>query len=186
MEYTISAQPTPNPNALKFVLNVPAKSTESAVFKLSGDASSVPMAAALLALPSVTEVYFSGHFITVTQSGGADWDLLESQINDTIQKFLPTHNPDFNLTPAKEQAAQPVRGDASELSKIEEVLDRTIRPALQHDGGDLQVVSLEGKLLTISYQGACGCCPHATMGTLYAIQNILRDQYDPEMVVEMA
>jgi len=73
----------------------------------------------------------------------------------------------------------------AELGRINAILDSTIRPALQRDGGDLEVLSLEGNVLTISYQGACGCCPHASMGTLYAIQNILQDQYRPDIVVQM-
>ena len=186
MEYTISVQPTPNPNALKFVLNVPAKSRDSAVFKLSGpDASSVPLAAALLKLPSVTEVYFNGYFITVTQSGGADWDVLESEIQKVILANVERHDADFEIRIPSTSAA-PAPKATGEMTKIEDILDRTIRPALQRDGGDLQVLGLDGKVLTINYEGACGCCPHATMGTLYAIQNILRDQYDPELVVEMA
>ncbi len=183
MEYTISVQPTPNPNALKFVLNVPAKSRESAVFRNTQDASPVPLASALFNLDGVSEVYFNGHFVTITQNGSADWDVLEQRVKDTLRQRLPEHDPDFELASAKKsEPSGPANGD---LAKVDEILDRTIRPALQHDGGDLQVISLEGKVLTISYQGACGCCPHATMGTLYAIQNILRDQYDPELVVEM-
>lgn len=183
MEYNISVQPTPNPNALKFVLDVPVKSRDSAVFKSSGsEAEAVPLAAALLKLQAVTEVYFSGYFITVTQSGSADWDVLEDGAKKVIQEHISSHNPDFEV---KKSAASVTAKADGELGKIEDILDRTIRPALQRDGGDLQLLSLEGKVLTISYQGACGCCPHASMGTLYAIQNILRDQYDPDIVVEM-
>jgi Fe-S cluster biogenesis protein NfuA len=152
------------------------------VFRNLKDASAVPLAEALFRLEHVGEVYFNGNFVTITQDGSADWDILEGQIKETLLKRLPAHNPDFGLSSAKSETPHP----GGELAKVDEILDRTIRPALQHDGGDLQVISLDGKVLTISYQGACGCCPHATMGTLYAIQNILRDQYDPELVVEMA
>lgn len=72
------------------------------------------------------------------------------------------------------------------MSKINDIIEKTIRPALQRDGGDLQVIGLQGNTLKISYQGACGCCPHAAMGTLQAIQNVLREQYSPDIVVEMA
>jgi NFU1 iron-sulfur cluster scaffold homolog, mitochondrial len=72
------------------------------------------------------------------------------------------------------------------LDKINEIIEKSIRPALKRDGGDLQVVSFTGNTLKISYQGACGCCPHAAMGTLHAIQNVLREQYSKDIVVEMA
>jgi Fe-S cluster biogenesis protein NfuA len=182
MKHSISVQPTPNPNALKFVLSVPLKTRDSAVFKNPSDADKVPLAKALLRLAHVSEVYFSGNFLTITQDGQADWDVLEEKVRESILAMIDKHDPDFDLVKAKKEAVDP----KGELGRIDEILAGTIRPALQRDGGDLQVLSLEGKTLTINYQGACGCCPHAAMGTLYAIQNILRDQYDPEIVVEMA
>jgi len=181
MNYSISVQPTPNPNALKFVLNVPVKARESAGFR-RGLTTPLPLVNALLALNGVIEVFLSGNFITITQDGTLDWDTAEGVIKEVLLAHIATHNADFDVAPV----AAPGKAVDGELGRIDEILDRTIRPALQHDGGDLQVISLEGKTLTISYQGACGCCPHAAMGTLYAIQNILRDQYDPEVVVQMA
>ena len=184
MSVRISVQPTPNPNALKFVLDVPVKSRDSVVFKPSDKnrAISVPLAAALLEVAHVTDVYFSGSFITVTQDGLADWDVLEKSLKDVISSRIGAHNPDFSLD-APGVSVPKLTGD---LARIEQILDGTIRPALQHDGGDLQVIDLQDNVLRISYQGACGCCPHAAMGTLYAIQNILREQFDPAIVVELA
>jgi Fe-S cluster biogenesis protein NfuA len=73
---------------------------------------------------------------------------------------------------------------SEEIKKIEEILNNTIRPHIQNDGGDLEVVSYEEKVLKINYKGACVGCPMASRGTLQAIQKILREQYDPEIVVE--
>jgi Fe-S cluster biogenesis protein NfuA len=35
----------------------------------------------------------------------------------------------------------------------------------------------------IHYQGACGSCPSSISGTLYAIENMLREEVDPEIEV---
>ena len=183
MKYTVTVQPTPNPDALKFVLNVPVKMTDSAIFRARPEAAGIPLAAALMNLEGVAEVYFSGKFITITRSGAVDWDRLEGSVKDVVLKNIASHDPDFKLDANKTGAGAPLSG---ELERINAILDSTIRPALQRDGGDLEVISLEGNTLTISYQGACGCCPHAAMGTLFAIQNILKDQYNPDIVVQMA
>jgi Fe-S cluster biogenesis protein NfuA len=183
MEYTVTVQPTPNPNALKFVLNAPVKSTDSAIFRTYDDAAAVPLASALIKLSGVSEVYFSGKFITVTQTGDVNWDMLEPSVTTAILAHMQGHNPDFDLNANKSAPKGPLSG---ELARVNAILDSTIRPALQRDGGDLEVLDLTGNVLTISYQGACGCCPHAAMGTLFAIQNILRDQYKSDIVVEMA
>ena len=50
-----------------------------------------------------------------------------------------------------------------ELEKtIREKLEE-LRVHLQNDGGDLEIVSIEGKEVRLALKGACGCCPHATM-----------------------
>jgi Fe-S cluster biogenesis protein NfuA len=183
MKLSITVQPTPNPNALKFILDAPVKTRDSAVYRQLPECGDNKLAKTLLSLDSVSEVYFATNFITVTQDGDADWDVLEAKIRKTITSLIGEHDPNFE--PARTKPVSDGSKVNQELSKIEAILETTIRPALQRDGGDLQVISLEKNVLTISYEGACGCCPHATMGTLYAIQNILRDQYNPDIVVEM-
>ena len=54
------------------------------------------------------------------------------------------------------------------------------------DGGDVQVVNFADNVLSISYRGACGGCPGAAFGTLRAIENVLKDKYDPDIVVQLA
>jgi len=67
--------------------------------------------------------------------------------------------------------------------QIAEMLDE-LRVHLQADGGDLEIVAIDGKNVQLRLQGACGCCPHATMTIKQGIERILREQIDPEIVVE--
>ncbi|MFA5204949.1 MAG: NifU family protein [Lentisphaeria bacterium] len=69
--------------------------------------------------------------------------------------------------------------------KIRDVLEE-LRGMLQADGGDLEVVSIEGNTVTLRLQGACGCCPHAQMTLKNGIERVLREQVSPEIVVERA
>ena len=62
------------------------------------------------------------------------------------------------------------------------VLDEQVRPYLLADGGGLKVLSLEENRLKVHYQGACGTCPTATTGTLYAIESMVK-RVDPEIQV---
>ncbi len=73
-----------------------------------------------------------------------------------------------------------------ELEKIKTIINRDIRPFLQRDGGDLTVVSFKNNVLTIDYQGACGCCPHAKMGTLMMIEETLKEKYNSDIKVTIA
>jgi Fe-S cluster biogenesis protein NfuA len=182
MDIRILIQSTPNPNALKFVLNVPVKNEGKVTYKNVDQCKDNPLAAALFTVSNITEVYFYDNYITVTQDGTLDWDAIEDQIKKIILEYAPNHDPNFNV----EETARPKTvSDNPDIEKINAILDRTIRPALQMDGGDLHIASLEGNLLLVNYQGACGSCPSSTMGTLKAIESILKDEYNPEITVEI-
>lgn len=64
-------------------------------------------------------------------------------------------------------------------AKLEE-----LRGMLQADGGDMDVVAIEGKSVKLRLRGACGSCPHATMTLKQGIERILRESIDPEILVE--
>lgn len=51
--------------------------------------------------------------------------------------------------------------------KVKEVLEQ-IRPTLQRDGGDIAFVGIEGNVVKVKLQGACGSCPMSQM-TLKAV-----------------
>ncbi|MDD4099233.1 MAG: NifU family protein [Lentisphaeria bacterium] len=67
--------------------------------------------------------------------------------------------------------------------KIKELLEM-VRTKLQDDGGDLELVKIEGKTVSVRLKGACGCCPHA-MATLKGfVENVLKENIDQDIVVE--
>ena len=59
-----------------------------------------------------------------------------------------------------------------------------LRVMLQADGGDLEVVAVEGKTVKLKLRGACGGCPHATMTIKNGLERILREEIDPEITIE--
>jgi len=68
------------------------------------------------------------------------------------------------------------------LKEITGMLDEQVRPYLLADGGGLKILGLEQNRLKVHYQGACGTCPTATTGTLYAIESMVK-RIDPEIQV---
>jgi len=64
-------------------------------------------------------------------------------------------------------------------SKLEE-----IRVMLQADGGDLELVEIEGSNVKLRLTGACGGCPHAAMTLKQGIERALRESIDPGIVVD--
>lgn len=68
-------------------------------------------------------------------------------------------------------------------TKIREKLEE-LRGMLQADGGDMELIDIDGKTVHLRLRGACGCCPHATMTIKDGIQRILREELDSEITVE--
>lgn len=67
--------------------------------------------------------------------------------------------------------------------KIRAKLEK-LREMLQADGGDMEIVSINGTDVKVRLTGACGCCPHATMTIKQGIERILKEEIDPNVVVE--
>jgi hypothetical protein len=82
----VAIQPTPNPNALKFVVGAHFDAPTSYV---AGRPADHPVAAALLALPGVTSVFMSADFITISKAPAAFWD----EITPTARRILEEHFP---------------------------------------------------------------------------------------------
>ena len=57
--------------------------------------------------------------------------------------------------------------------KVNECLDE-IRPMLQGDGGDCELVEIEGKVVKLRLQGACKGCPGAAMTLKMGIEQHMR------------
>jgi Fe-S cluster biogenesis protein NfuA len=67
--------------------------------------------------------------------------------------------------------------------KIRDRLEQ-LRSMLQADGGDLEVVTIEGVNVKLRLKGACGGCPHATVTIKQGIERVLQDEIDPGICVE--
>ncbi len=70
------------------------------------------------------------------------------------------------------------------IKKIEEVIDREIRPTLKMDHGDIQLVDVDGDYVTVSLRGSCAGCQssHATLKGY--VEKKLREQVLNSLIVE--
>ena len=76
-------QPTPNPNAAKFILDRPISSQPTSFFN-PGAAKDHPLAQQLFAIPGVSSLLFLGDFITINKRPDAEWD----DITGAVQRIL--------------------------------------------------------------------------------------------------
>lgn len=181
---------TPNPNARKFVLREPLTYGVSRSYENAGQASGDELAEALFAVPHVTNVFYVDTWITVTQDGKAHWPDLLRQLAVPIRDAPSAQERSAELigpsaggvdgAPRVQREMTPE--EQVKLATIQDMLDQEVRPYLQGDGGDLHVVDLEGSVLKVHYQGACGSCPSSISGTLAGIEGMVR-RIDPDLEV---
>jgi NFU1 iron-sulfur cluster scaffold homolog, mitochondrial len=178
-------EPTPNPNAMKFILKEPLTWGITRSYDNAAQAQDDPLALALFGIEHVTNVFYVDHWITVTQDGRADWQELMRKLAVPIRDAPAADAHSAQLAAQAESALDPAgmsEEDRARLDRINDILDEQVRPYLQGDGGDLYVVGLEGNTLSVHYQGACGSCPSSISGTLAGIENLVR-QIEPDMEV---
>ena len=75
--------------------------------------------------------------------------------------------------PEELKAADPVQADL--LERIERTIDK-IRPYIQHDGGDVQLVDYQDGVVTVRMMGACAGCMSIDSTLTDGIQAILIDE----------
>lgn len=69
--------------------------------------------------------------------------------------------------------------------QVEQVINE-IRPILQSDGGDIQLISVDEKtgIVTVGLQGRCGGCPHAQMTLQAVVEKRIKELVPGVTVVE--
>ena len=76
-------QPTPNPNAAKFILDRPV-SEQPISFLNPGAGQGHPLAQELFSIPGISSLLFLGDFITVNKTPDAAWDEITSRVEAVL------------------------------------------------------------------------------------------------------
>lgn len=180
----VRIQGTPNPQARKYVLNRELKAHGKVSYKSRDECEHLPLGIALFTISAVTQIHFFENVLTVTQNGSMDWSLLDTEVQDFLSAMIDTHDIYFEDNP-KIPREDRKRSEhwTPDMDKIDAILEEMIRPSLQFDGGDIEVVAFENDILTLRYMGACGGCPSSMSGTLEAIKGILHDEFHKDIEV---
>ena len=181
-------QETPNPNAVKFILKEPVSHGTSHSFKTADMAIDDPLAKSLFEIGEVVSVFYMDKMITVEKTDEAEWDEILPTLAVPIRaaQSATAVNSNGNGRAAAAVVGGAIAAAASDdpkLAQINDLLDERIRPYLAGDGGWLEVLELEDSTLKIRYEGACGSCPSSMTGTLMAIENMIKEEIDPDISV---
>jgi len=83
----VRPEPTPNPDAMKFVLDLtlPAR-----ILANRGDEADDAFTQALLAIDGVAAIFGINDFVTITRDAGADWDPIICAVEEAATNLLPS------------------------------------------------------------------------------------------------
>ncbi len=86
--------------------------------------------------------------------------------------------------PGEAPPERPKLSNIKKIKMIEETLEREIRPALKHDGGDIELVDVVGNHVLVATRGACASCQASNQTLKNFVEAKLRELVLPELVVE--
>ncbi|HSW39398.1 MAG TPA: NifU family protein, partial [Acidobacteriota bacterium] len=93
------------------------------------------------------------------------------------------------FVPAVDATVPEKKRDAAEFSpfqfakQVEKVMDEYIRPSLQMDGGDVEILDIKGMLIYCRLKGACAHCMGAKQTLKMLVERILKEQVDERIQV---
>lgn len=70
-----------------------------------------------------------------------------------------------------------------QIIKINNVIERFIADELRKDGGDIELVDVDGNNVYVKLRGACASCKNSVMTLKYFVENTLRDHISPDIEV---
>jgi Fe-S cluster biogenesis protein NfuA len=174
---TVYAESTPNPNAMKFVVNKRIVN-DIYEFKSIEDSSESPLAKSLFGFEFVNEVFFDFNFVSIIQKPGFKWEENVMDVREFIRSFIQDNNTivfEENIKKAsKVKTDIPIDDVSKEIIKI---IDENIKPAVASDGGNILFESYETdtKKVNVILQGACSGCPSSTITLKSGIETMLKD-----------
>jgi NifU-like protein len=96
-----------------------------------------------------------------------------------------THLP-VGITDMRKPKAAPTApmSNIQRMQRVMAVLDEIIRPRLQQDGGDIELVDINGTIVSVALKGMCSSCPSSRLTIEGFVQQTLQEQVEPGISVK--
>lgn len=173
----IYTEMTPNPESQKFVTNRHILPNFQLDFKTKELAGGSALATALFEIPFVNGVFIANNFVTITKKPEYEWFEITPELKDAVTKFLQGGKKpvDDSLLPKDVlQEQNSPAADQDPETKIKDLLDKYVKPAVQMDGGHIEFKSFEDGVVTLALQGSCSSCPSSTLTLKSGIEGLLK------------
>ena len=175
----IQTEITPNPASLKFLPGKIVMEKGTADFRNVEEAKRSPFALNLFKIDGVEGVFFGSDFISITKNDNHEWQMLRPSISETIIEFYKS-GAAIMLQEEEDKTDTSNTEDNEAVTKIKEIIDTKVRPAVAKDGGDITFQSFDNGIVYLQMKGSCSGCPSSTATLKAGIENMLK-HYIPEV-----
>lgn len=176
----VYAEVTPNPAVMKFGTNKALTQTDVELKNIEEASKSSPLAQALFSFPFVKEVFISENYISISKYDIVEWNEIYQDIRTFIRQYLQEGKTIISNLP-EEKKKEEIKVNTENLdetsTKIIEILDEYIKPAVASDGGNIAFRSYNSdtKRVSVILQGACSGCPSSTITLKNGIETMLKE-----------
>jgi len=186
----LATEPTPNAAAYKFVMSNPVIKVGSKAFNNEDEAENDPFAKEIFSFGVVDFLFIQDRFVSVTLKSADEWELMIDPIIQAIEENLVAYESEEEKEAKKSSILDEVDiskfmeyGDDVKAAIIDAYMDEGVRPSLAYDGGGVIIQDVEGDVVHLKYQGACGSCSKSQGSTLSAIESLLKKNIHPDLRV---
>ncbi len=173
---SVYAESTPNPTSMKFVASQFLLQEGSVEYPTKESAANCPLAVQLFSFTGVSSVFITSNFVTINKTPDIDWYDITNILREFIKGYIQSGEKIF-IGPLEQKADLTVEHTFSSSkveSKIIEMLDEYVRPAVEGDGGAIHFKSFNEGVVTLTLKGSCSGCPSSTVTLKNGIENLLK------------
>ena len=175
----IQTEFTPNPSSLKFLPGKIVMEKGTVDFRNVEEAKRSPFALNLFKIDGVEGVFFGSDFISITKNNNHEWQMLKPSISETIIEFYKS-GAAIVLQEEEDKTGTSNIEDNEAVTKIKDIIETKVRPAVAKDGGDITFQSFDNGIVYLQMKGSCSGCPSSTATLKAGIENMLK-HYIPEV-----
>ncbi len=186
---------TPNPETLKYVLNVKLLDGLADFRNREAAEEWSPFATSLFDLPYVKGVYINNNYVTITKEFNFPWEDIMLRLKEFIKSYAESGKEIVKNgyhEAIEKQGEESVdieysEEDATLVKKIKELIDKYVKPAVEMDGGNIEFKSFKAGTVAVILQGACSGCPSSSVTLKSGIEGMLKRMVPEvkEVVAEM-
>ena len=179
--FIIYSESTPNPAVMKFVANKTLATSTKECLTIE-ETHQGTLLRKLFSFPFIKELFISANYISIKKHDVVEWNEITNQVRIFIQEEL---NNNTSIYKPNTEIKKNLSSENSKLiMDIENEINLSIRPSIQMDGGDIEIISCENGLLKVFLKGACSGCPSSQITLKNGIESLLQQKF-PDVIKEV-